>query len=216
MERRADLKEAKKILGRNFVGPNELLRINKRLKILVPKNNLPKIPLKTKDLIKLKKDYILILGINKDKHGRPLTINRLREIFGLDPKKSEPCFYNQDWYLQEKFASKKTLETKWYIIKKTVSTKTKGKTPQEIDRILTKKESFPSAILATFAFFSYYLLNRKILWKEDFIWCKDSDSNGDRIYVGRYIDPKKINKDGFNIHRHLSIKKCYGLAPEIL
>ena len=55
-----------------------------------------------------------------------------------------------------------------------------------------------------------------MLWRHDFIWCDDSDHNGDRIYTGRYIDPNGINKNGFNIHRHLSIRPCYGAAPVII
>jgi hypothetical protein len=139
------------------------------------------------------------------------------KIFGANPSKKEPCFYNQDWYLNENFAKDKTLELKWYLISKTTDKKTRGKNPEELKKHISKTENFPSAVLATFVFFAYYLhTGGDILWKEDFIWCKDRDSNGDRIYVGRYKDPKKINKNGFNIHRHLQIKTCYGFAPEII
>ena len=48
------------------------------------------------------------------------------------------------------------------------------------------------------------------LWNYDYVWCKDRDNTGDQIYVGRYTDPDGINADGFEIHRHLSIKKSYG------
>ena len=78
------------------------------------------------------------------------------------------------------------------------------------------KEKFPSAILTSFVFFSYYLLSRELLWKNDFTWCSDLDNNGDQIYTGRYIDPKGINKNGFNIHRHLSIRSYHGATTEIL
>ena len=37
-------------------------------------------------------------------------------------------------------------------------------------------------------------------------------TNSDQIYVGRYIDPIKINKNGFSIHRHLKIKNNYGIS----
>ena len=65
----------------------------------------------------------------------------------------------------------------------------------------------PSALLCAFVFFSnYYNTNGELLWKNDFTWCSDIDSNDDQIYVGRYIDVKGLNKNGFNIHRHLKIK----------
>ena len=210
------LREAKKIMGVNFIGPEEFFKISESFKISVPQKNIPTIFLDRDYLKRISEGYILILGLSEDLEGRPLTINRMHKIFGSEPKKSEPCFYNQDWYLKEKFAKDEILKFKWYIIKKSVDKKTKGKNPEKIRKNFKEKENFPSAVLATFVFFAYYLCNHKILWKNDFIWCKDKDSNGDRIYVGRYEDSKEINKNGFNIHRHLSIRSCHGVVSEII
>lgn len=215
-----DLKEAKKIMRKNFIGPEELKRISRQLGIFDPfklSSSMPQVPFNSGELRKISQDYILILGMPKDRNNQKLTINRMREIFGWNPKESEPCFYNQDWYLKERFAKDKTLKFKWYLMRKTVNRKTYGKSLETITKTLKQKEVFPLAVLTAFVFFAYYLLNNgEILWKNDFIWCSDKDHNGDRIYTGRYIDPKKINKNGFNIHRHLAIRSCYGLAPQIL
>lgn len=216
MERKTSLEKAKKIMGENFIGPEELLKISKSFQILIPKKNIPAIPFGENCLKNNGERCILVLGLPKDKQGKFLTINRMREIFGLDPKKSEPCFYNQDWYLKEKFAKAEVLKFKWYLVKKEIDKKTRGKDPEEIDKKFKKRENFPSAVLLAYIFFAYYLCNNKILWKNDFLWCKDKDSNGDRIYVGRYEDSKKVNKKGFNIHRHLSVRPCYGFVSEIL
>lgn len=189
------IKEARAILTSNFIGPEELEKIGFK-----PVGSIPKIKYNAQTLKKLKKDYILILGVC-------ITINHLRNTFGIDPQKGEPCMYNQDWYINEKFASTE-LKPKWYLISKNISEKTRGCDPKKINNKL-----LPSAVLATFTFFSYYLLNNSVIWKNDFLWCKDKDHNGDQIYVGRYIDPKGVNKNGFNIHRHLKINKTYGLAP---
>lgn len=203
-------------MGKNFIGPEELLKLQKHFSLFIPKNII-QIPFEKNKLLKLRKDYLLILGTSKDKKGKPLTLNRIRQIFGVNPKKSEPCFYNQDWYLKEKFASQKTLDAKWYLLKKNIIENTRMKNPNDIQKKMKSKERFPSAVLCTFTFFAYYFLNKKeLLWKYDFIWCRDKDVNGDRVYVGRYADPKKINKNGFNVHRHLSIRTCYGFVPEVL
>ena len=64
-------------------------------------------------------------------------------------------------------------------------------------------------------FFAYFLLNDgKILWKDDFVWCQDKDSNNDQIYTGRYLDANGKNKNGFNIHRHLKIRKLFGVIKQ--
>jgi len=202
-----ELNKAKEIMGKNFIGPEELLKFSKKLGVVLPKK-IPAVPFSADFLNRIKKNYILFLGL-------PVSINKMLRVFRTDPKKYEPCFYNQDWYLKEKFASKK-LEFKWYLIKKEINQKSRGKNPADLEKKFNKKESFPSAVSVAFLFFAYYFYSNKIIWEKDFIWCRDKDSNNDRIYVGRYKDPKKINKNGFNIHRHLSIKNYYGSAPEIL
>jgi hypothetical protein len=196
-------------MGKNFIGPDELLTISKNFKFMLPVKNIPCINFTSKQLEKVKKDYVLVLSLPKDRFGKPMTINTMRNIFGTNPDKLEPCFYNQDWYLKEKFAKNEKLDFEWHLVKKYVDAKNRGKNPE------TTKEDFPSAVLLTFLFFAYYLCNHEILWKNDFIWCKDKDSNGDRIYVGRYIDSNKLNKNGFNIHRYLTIRPCYGFVSEI-
>ncbi|PIT93557.1 hypothetical protein COU00_03750, partial [Candidatus Falkowbacteria bacterium CG10_big_fil_rev_8_21_14_0_10_43_11] len=151
------------------------------------------------------------LGVQRNATGQKLTLNSLRDFFGVNPEIKEPCFYNQDWYFKEKFAEQTVLKNKWYLIGKEVDKNTRGKSPETM-----KGAAFPPAILTAFIFFAYYFhTDGKILWQQDFIWCSDKDNNGDRIYTGRYIDPDRINKNGFNIHRHLSIRQCYGLAPMI-
>lgn len=200
----------KKIMGANFIGSEELLKINAGFGFFLPKKVIPAIPISLEKAKSLKKDCILILGVPG------VTINKMRKVFGFDPKRSEPCFYNQDWYSNEKFAKETTLDFRWYLIKKTIDDKTRGRNPKSFEKNTAKQKKFPSAVLVVFTFFAYYFLNKKeILWKNDFIWCDDKDFSGDQVYVGRYKDPKGINKNGFNIHRHLSIKKNYGFLWQI-
>lgn len=213
-----NIKQAEKIFKENFIGPEQLKRIARQMNIpdLFSFGKIPPIKLTEKDAGKISKTNILILGIPRNTKGRKLTINEMRSFFGFDPGISEPCFYNQDWYLKEKLASQTTLKFKWYLINKNIFERTRGKNPQEIMKDFSKREKFPLAVLAAFAFFAYWFLNKgEILWKNDFIWCDDKDKNGDRIYVGRYKDPKKINKNGFNVHRHLSLRSSHGAIAQM-
>jgi hypothetical protein len=70
--------------------------------------------------------------------------------------------------------------------------------------------NFPPAILCGYTFFAYYYSCNEYLWWHDFVWCCDTDHNGDRIYVGKYHDIDGVNKNGFSIHRHLALRPCYG------
>lgn len=42
--------------------------------------------------------YILIYGVGHV-NGQNITLRFLRDKFGANPDVSEPCLYNQDWYL---------------------------------------------------------------------------------------------------------------------
>lgn len=212
-----DIPQAKKIMGSNFIGPEELEKIASKLNIInlkKIKHKVPQIHFSEQVLKEVCKDCILILGIPTAQDGEKLTLNKLRSHLGYDPKKSEPCFYNQDWYLKERFAEDETLDFKWYLIKKSVDEKSRGKHPKDIIKDLGSKEKLPSAVLTAFVFFAYYFLYGEILWKHDFVWCCDRDTNNDQIYTGYYIDPERINKNGFNIHRYLTIRPCFGVAIE--
>lgn len=219
MERRTDLINAERVMGKNFIGPEQLDKIKDKIGIISPFHlelEIPIIPYDKAVLEKYSSDYILILGNPKANDNMPLTINKLRAAFGINPSVREPCFYNQDWYLNEEFAKNKVLDFKWYLLKKNNYDKYRGISP---DLLLNEKKiniSLPSAILCVYTFFSYYFCsNSELLWIDNFVWCNDLDHNNDRIYVGRYIDPSGMNKKGLNIHRHLSITKDYSYIDEI-
>lgn len=149
--------------------------------------------------------YILIYGVGHI-NGQHITLRFLRDKFGVNPDVSEPCLYNQDWYLKEDFVDR-FLNAQWYLIKKDVFEESRAVMPDDLTQ---RGLSFPSAILCGYTFFAYYFACNQYLWWHDFIWCCDTDHNGDRIYVGKYHDIDGVNKNGFSIHRHLALRSCYG------
>ena len=150
--------EAQKIMGKNFIGPNELTAIADDLGI-APIKDFPNVSYDAKILKKYSKDFLLVLGVASNKEGKALTLNVMRNFFDTDPSMKEPCFYNQDWYLKEKFANTTTLKPRWYLIRKNIIKETRGIRPDVIEGKLKKGELLPSAILTAFTFFAYYFLN---------------------------------------------------------
>lgn len=216
MERKTTLAIAKEIMGNNFIGPSELKSIESKMGIYIPEEIIsspPKIQFEVDMLEKHKDEYILILGIPFYKDKSPLTIVKMREHFGWDPEKSEPCFYNQDWYLNEEFANKISLENKWYLLRRRVEAEYRSQEPKQIKKNFCGNQSFPSAVLVCFVFFAFVFARAEKFWEYDFTWCNDKDGNGDIIYVGRYTDILGINKNGINIHRYLSLKSNYSISP---
>lgn len=115
-------------------------------------------------------------------------------------------FYPQDWYEKESFMDEYFMPGE-YTIPKSIIKSSRGKNPKGAPG--TKKTLYPASLVA-YTFISLYKAHNEILWPNDYIWCTDLDSNGDQIYVGRYYDPLGLSKDGFSIHRHLTIKENYG------
>ena len=198
----ADYIRAYNVMLDSFIGV-EILSNIELLKFAFPEN-IPDIPFPITDLEQKKEDYLLILGISKFEDGTPVTIRNIKNKLGSDPSIYEPCFYNQDWYENERFIDEPMIDG-WYLIRKNVHEDSRAVQPEE----LMKRHSFPSAITCTYSFFVTWLGIDEKLWYHDFVWCKDTDHNGDRIYVGKYHDIDGMNKNGFSIHRHLSLRSCY-------
>lgn len=202
---RKTLDSIQRLYGRNFIGPNQ---VNKMLSVMglplfsegcIPDMNYPRDVLEDKA-----NGYLLVLGFT-GVENKPLNTLQFTDTFGVDPEKGEPCFYNQDWYLHEDFVQK-TLETKWFLIKKDVFEESRAVMPEQL---LKANILFPSAILCIYTFFAYYFSYGEFLWYHDFVWCDDFDHNGDRVYVGKYNDVDGLNKNGFSIHRYLALRSCY-------
>ena len=200
---REELDRLKQLFGDRFIGPDELKPLLDKLgwgeDITVPELNYSE-----EQLSQCAKDYLLVMGV-PEIGGKAVTILTLREAFGFDPDESEPCFYNQDWYMHEDFIDR-TLEPRWYLVRKQVVENSRAVMPEQL---MADSYAFPSAILCAFAFFAYYFCYGEHLWYHDFVWCSDTDHNGDRIYVGKYHDVDGVNKNGFSVHRHLALRQCY-------
>ena len=196
------MEQARFIMGDSFIGPRELKGLNW---IGIDGIKIPEIPFSEKELQEKANDYLMILGVESLSDGRKLTIRNLLNIFGKDPAKKEPCFYNQDWYDKETFVDV-PMQTDWFLIRKKVYEESRAEQPEDLLRI----HEFPSAVKCAYAFFVAWEINNERLWEHDFVWCSDVDHNGDRIYVGKYNDVDGVNKNGFNIHRHLALRECYG------
>ena len=202
MSESISISEAKEIMKERFIGPAELKSMTPAF-LEIPES-IPVIPFSFKTLKEKANDYVMILGCSRMANGNDTTIRNIRSIFGMDPDVFEPCFYNQDWYENEDFIDI-PMGNEWFLIRKDVYESSRAIRPE----VLETEYSFPSAIKCTYAFFVVWYVSNYKLWYHDFVWCNDTDHNGDRIYVGKYNDVDGINKNGFSIHRHLSLRPCY-------
>lgn len=198
--------QVRQIFGVNYIGKEELKPFFKALGIGGEEIQEAPIEYSDSDLQKAAEEgYILIYGADKI-GGHNITLRFFRDKFGVNPEVSEPCLYNQDWYLKEDFMDV-FLNAQWYLIKKEVFDDSRAVMPGDLTQ---RGLNFPPAILCGYTFFAYWFARGEKLWYHDFVWCCDKDHNGDRIYVGKYHDIDGVNKNGFSIHRHLALRPCYG------
>lgn len=198
--------QIRQIFGVNFIGKEELKPFFKAMGFGEHEIKEKFIEYSDSDLQKAASEgYILIYGVEQI-DGNRITLRFLRDKFGVNPDVSEPCLYNQDWYLKEDFMDV-ALHSKWYLIKKEVFEDSRAVMPGDLAQ---HGLNFPPAILCSYTFFAYWFSRNEKLWYHDFVWCCDTDHNGDRIYVGKYHDVDCVNKNGFSIHRHLALRPCYG------
>ena len=200
------IEDAKRLFGNNLIGIEEQKPFFKAMGFSDIEIQNKQIEYSDSDLWKVaKEDYILLYGVEQVNDKR-ISLRFLRERFGVNPDVSEPCLYNQDWYLKEDFIDI-TLNNRWYLIKKEVFEDSRAVMPGDLTQ---RGLNFPPAILCGYTFFAYYFARNEYLWWHDFVWCRETDHNGDRIYVGKYHDIDGVNKNGFSIHRHLALRPCYG------
>jgi hypothetical protein len=176
-------KRARKIMGKNFLGVEEVVEC---FGIQLTQEELTKvaeIPFTEATLQECKDTHILFLGVNHDKEGKPLTINRFREMF---PSTGQPRFYSYEdaWYNKEKFATKETPELKWYLIRKTVTEESRSKNYQEQEKLLKENEERERAIVYVYGIFLMFKARNERLFESDYVWCTDLDSFGPRVLVG--------------------------------
>lgn len=207
------VKELKQKFGNNFLGIEDVAVLHIEMGLQKPSTpiNTVSLSISKEKLQQLNADdYVLVFVHPVYKDGAALNLLKLREHFGMNPEENEPCFYNQDWYIKEKFVNECTVESKWYLIRKNIFETSRSVEPSAF--AITNNISLPSALLCAYTFFLYYFKNKQLLWQNDFVWCSDEDAQLDKVYVGRYTDPLGLSKNGFSIHRHLKIKPWYGVV----
>lgn len=206
---RSTIDRLKALFGSSLIGPDELRplaeRIGEGADFDIPELNYP-----MELLERCAADYLLVMGLPRI-GSRAMTIRTLRDQFGVNPDQGEPCFYNQDWYLHEDFIDRQ-LEARWYLVRREVVESSRAVMPEQL---MAGRMTFPSAVLCAYTFFAYYCQTGRYLWYHDFVWCEDTDHNGDRIYVGKYHDVDGVNKNGFSVHRHLALRSCYAAVDTI-
>ena len=199
-------KEAQELLGKDFLGPDV---IEKTFGVQLTAEELQEVaelPFAHEELEQAKAlGMMLVLRVDHDAEGKPLTINQIREMFKGgdtlgDPKKKKKkiCYRDRGdgWYDKEEFATKATAKLGWGLVMKSVLPESTGKNWKDQEKVLEKwaKENGldPKTIRrrtpveVAYDTLAYYGANKDSLLENRWDWTNVQSSDGDLVLVGSF------------------------------
>lgn len=124
---RADLQEAREILGNDFLGPEQVQQV---FETALTPDQIPALPYSREDLEKAKeRGEMLVLRIDKDVDGHPLTMERIHTLLerpSIQAGKGK-ILHKVDWYINEPFFKVDTAGLEWKLVSKEVLPDSTGK-----------------------------------------------------------------------------------------
>lgn len=177
----ASVARAKEIMGKNFLGVEEGMKmfnveLTERQQLFM---NI--IPFSETTLTACKDTHILVAVM-------PLSIVQIRAKAAEMklPKDVKKLFCNQDWYENQQFATQSELE--WRLIQKTLISDSTSKTWEEQQKLLdAKTEETPMAQAVVYTMIGFFLKTGERLFEKIYVRTSSLVSDGDRVIVG-YFD----------------------------
>jgi hypothetical protein len=172
---------ARKVMGKNFLGLSGVVEHFG----IVPTDEqivaLGEIPFNEATLKACAETHILVADV-----GLSLLNVRSKVRGGL--------FYTQDWYDNEKFATR-TEKACWRLIRKTPVKDSTSKMWSDQKALLGDEDEVPTARAITYVTMLYYMARNERLFEDVYIRTSDVDSGGHRVRVGHF------DEDGFRVYR---------------
>ena len=176
----ASVTRAKEIMGKNFLGVEEGMKmfgveITKR-----QQSFMNTIPFSETTLTACKDTHVLVAVM-------PLSIVQIRaKVAEMKlPKDVKRLFYKQDWYDGQQFAGQSELE--WRLIQKTPVADSTAKNWEEQQKLLdTKTEETPTAQAMVYTVIGFFLKTGERLFEKIYVRTSSLGSDGDRVCVGSF------------------------------
>lgn len=201
-----EFREAQEIFGEDFLGPEALAKTF-GIELGDMQKDVLEIQFSRAELEQAKQlGMMLVLRVPTDKDNKPLTINRMREMFsgedtlGDPAKKKSKIFYRkkgEGWYENEEFATKATPSLGWGLAAKAVLPESLGKNWDQQEEVLkewAKANKIDPATVrrrtpveVAYDTLLYYGANQESLLGDKWDWTDVRSSDGNLVDVG-YFD----------------------------
>jgi len=177
-----DYKLAYKILGEDFIPPEEIMRSRKRKGVIYTDEQLTqfKKTVPTREALEwcLNNNYMLVAGPN-----RPMSLLEIRAIRNgyIFPR-------NGGRDANQKFFQKDKVKTKWYMIRKNPVPESTSKSWKRQQNLLSDAETVPNVAEFAWAVTTYKAVRDTYLFGEIYVRTSSTDSDGDRVSAGHFIN----------------------------
>jgi len=169
-----DQKNARAIMGKNFLGVEEAIQHFKLQPSEQAISRLKEIPFSESVLRECKNTHILIADLGLS-------------IIGVKSRVDRNLFYSKEdaWYTNQAFAQKEG-EVTWRLIRKDIVPSSTSKTWQQQQALITAVEETPEARAMVYTNILYYLVHGSRLFSSVYARCSDLGSGGCRVCVGGF------------------------------
>lgn len=171
---------AREIMGKNYFGIEEA---QKHFGVTFSKRQLAylaEIPFTEKTLRECKDTHILVAYA-----PTPIVAVRAKTAgVKLPPKRR--MFYPQDWY-DNNAVGNDAGAVEWHLVRKTSVSDSTSKTWQQQQELLDHKiDETPEANVVVYTIIGHFLATGERLFEKVYVRTRTLDSDGDRVYVGRF------------------------------
>lgn len=198
---------ASKIMGNSFLGAEE---VGEHFGIELTEKELAKVrevPFSERTLLQCKDSHILFLGVRRDRSGKALTIEGLREMF---PAGGQPRFrsYPKPSRTDESYAAKETPQLQWYLIAKRLREESRSKPYWQQELFLRENEYRERAVVYVYMMLLMYKARGELLFQKDLIWCNNTGPDGAPVAAG-YFSREGVYVSDWWLRRDVH----FGMAP---
>jgi hypothetical protein len=179
---------ARSIMGSNYLGVDEVIKHYGHAIRRPDIELLENIPYSIATLQECNRTHVLVAGSQ-------MTILDVRKKVPREPGVFNPREHS--WYSTQPFASQSVVENRWYLLRKDVIANSTRKTMDEQQATLFDNETVPRACELVYVVALHFLSTGERLFENVYARTCDVDSDGKRVYVGRFDAIGLRINDGF-------------------
>jgi hypothetical protein len=192
--------DAKVIMGRNFLGIEEVEQAFGVKYSSGDRAKLAQVPFDEVTLKTCAKTYVLVAGF-------PMSINDIRQKVRGNAARLFYSALGDAWFEREQFAQI-AVGVRWFLLRKEPVQNSTSKTYGEQEGLIPQNEEIPFARDVVFATVALFVITGERLFENVYVRCRDVSSGGRRVLVGDF-DRGGLRINGYwDVSRYVYLGAC--------